>query len=433
MQETRFAQEHYKTLQNSAKLCHQRELMTMETDIKKNGATEANSLLSPSSYQSLEALANAAGSEPASLQRGLDNWHYTSQACFELERKAMLEDGWAAIGFVDDVPEPGCVHPVSLWGLPLVMVHDQHHRIRVFHNVCRHRGHILVEAREKKQGLLVCPYHNWSYALDGRLVRAPYAEDFPCESVTLAEVSSTCFGRLVLVCLSESAPKLKESIPDFYERYGMFDQLEWHADTETSFFELHAHANWKLAAENHAESYHLPFIHPDLNARSPMERHEHLRTRNNPSFCGQISAQFELSGAARAGFGATEALGAHWHARGEYPVLFPNVLWGFHNDQVVVTLLVPLSPSETLERVAVWYLDKPSAHDAPLSAARRHNAELWRGVFNEDISALEAMQRGRHSWGFDGGRFVANHDGPSFDFHCWAATRYHARMSPAQS
>ena len=106
--------------------------------------------------------------------RGLPNRYYDNRPDFVVERQKIFEPMWACVGFASDVPEPGDVCPFEFMELPLLLVRDNGGELRVFHNVCRHRGHVLVTERGQTGHSLRCPYHSWTYALDGTLLRTPH-------------------------------------------------------------------------------------------------------------------------------------------------------------------------------------------------------------------------------------------------------------------
>tara|TARA_B100001121_G_scaffold124319_1_gene109032 strand:- start:1526 stop:1867 length:342 start_codon:yes stop_codon:yes gene_type:complete len=105
--------------------------------------------------------------QPIESARGLPKSCYTDPATFEKETKRIFAANWAAIGFGIDVPKPGCVNPVSFLVIPLVVVCGRSGKIKVFENVCRHRGMILIEEAERLSGPITFRYHAWAYDLDG--------------------------------------------------------------------------------------------------------------------------------------------------------------------------------------------------------------------------------------------------------------------------
>ena len=112
--------------------------------------------------------------EPIETARGLPNACYTEPASIKTEQRRLFGEGWVCAGFVTDVPSIGDLFPFEFSGLPLFMVRGLDSVIRVFHNVCSHRGRILVEEPKTVKKSVVCPYHSWSYGLEGELISSPH-------------------------------------------------------------------------------------------------------------------------------------------------------------------------------------------------------------------------------------------------------------------
>ena len=112
--------------------------------------------------------------KPIEHANGLPNACYIDENMHAKEAETIFKQGWAAIGFGCDVPKSGCVYPVELHGIPLLMVRTKNNDVHVFENVCRHRGMILVEEPAQLNGPITCPYHAWSYDLEGHLKATPH-------------------------------------------------------------------------------------------------------------------------------------------------------------------------------------------------------------------------------------------------------------------
>jgi len=133
----------------------------------------------------LSPTAVAAINRPTKDAVCLPNAAYTAPEILEAERKALFSETWAFAGVGAQIPDPGDVVPLTLAGLPLLAVREPTGGIRVFHNVCRHRGVQLVAEPQKKRPRLVCRYHSWTYGLDGALLMTPFFggpdnHDSPC-------------------------------------------------------------------------------------------------------------------------------------------------------------------------------------------------------------------------------------------------------------
>jgi len=372
----------------------------------------------------LEAVSDA----PAALPLG--NRSYTDPAFFQAELDQLWARTWVCIGFAHEVPEAGCVRPVSLAGKPLLLLRDHASDLRVFWNVCRHRGMQLVSEPGRLTGVIRCPYHSWCYALDGELKVTPHvggpgrntdpAIDRP--ALGLLPVRSAEWLGCVFVDLSGEAPPFAEHIAPLARRWVDFADRPLHAASECGFM-LEVATNWKLAVENYCESYHLPWVHPGLNSYSRLEDHYTILAAG---FAGQGTLAYRpLLAADGSRLPAFADLPEQWAEGAEYVALYPNLLLGVHKDHTFALRLEPLAPDRTREHVAIWFADA-GALDADHAALRRRLAELWREVFAEDIGVVEGMQRGRAADAFDGGVFSPMMDAATAAFHGWVAERYRA-------
>lgn len=365
--------------------------------------------------------------QPTATARGLPNAHYTDPALHRSESEALMYSTWAGLGVAARNPEPGDAEPVDFLGVPLVMVRDRAGVLRVFQNVCRHRGMILVADKRRIAGAIRCPYHSWCYGLDGRLVATPHVggpgrnvhPSIDRTALGLCEVRSHVWRDIVWVNLSGTAPPFDDAMAPAIARLSDFDQPLHHGG-EDSRFTLEVRCNWKLAVENYCESYHLPWIHPGLNSYSRLEDHYSIEAPG--TFSGQGTRVYRppLTGSG-AGFPDFAGLSEGWRSAAEYLAIYPNVLIGVHRDHAFVIVLLPQGVAATLEQVHLYYA-RPDT-DADL---RARNARLWREVFEEDIFVVEGMQRGRRAPGFDGGRFSAVMERATHCFHDWAASRLSA-------
>ncbi|MEL7230294.1 MAG: SRPBCC family protein [Pseudomonadota bacterium] len=381
--------------------------------------------------EALDAVRN-----PIERARGLGNEHYVDPETFERERQAVLFGTWAGIGFGKDVPEAGDAKPVDFLGQPLLIVRDKDGTLRVFHNVCRHRGMILVEEPRKITGAIRCPYHSWCYALNGQLRSTPHVggpgqnthQAMDRDDLGMLEVRSRVWRDVIFVNMDGEAEDFETATAALQERWKEFDQ-PMVPGGESSSFKLDVNCNWKLAVENYCESYHLPWVHPGLNSYSRLEDHYHIEEPDK--FSGQGTLVYrQLKDDAGTHFPDFNDLGEFWDTGAEYISFFPNVLFGVHRDHAYAILLEPVGLDRTREHVEIYY--PASMENTPeREALKEHNAKLWKGVFEEDIFVVEGMQKGRHSSQFDGGRFSPVMDNPTHLFHAWVAQRLGDKMAEA--
>lgn len=371
----------------------------------------------------------AAVTAPAAQARGLPSTLYTDERLLAAERQALFDSTWACLGFEADVPAPGDVCPVDLQGRPLLLLRDGDGAIRVFENVCRHRGMRLVTVSGRVRTTLRCPYHSWCYDLTGALRSTPHAggpgkaecATLERESLGLLAVRSACWMGLVFVNLDGTAPAFEAHVAPLAARWRPFMQQPLFADPAETGFELEVGCNWKLAVENYCESYHLPWIHPGLNRYSRLEDHYNILEPGR--FAGQGTRVYAPTLDESGGrFPAFAGLPESWRTLGEYVALFPNVLLGAHRDHAFAMLLLPQGMARTRERTLIWYADSAALGPDFAGLRERHRA-LWREVFDEDVAAVEGLQAGRAAPGFDGGRFAPAMDEATHGFHAWAASR----------
>ncbi len=385
---------------------------------------------------SLDAVTEKPG--PGDLPRGLPNQCYTDHTYHAYEQETVFAESWACIGFAKDVPETGDVFPVELAGRPLFMVRGRKGEVRVFHNACRHRGFTLVDEPKRCKGVVTCPYHAWAYGLDGSLRSTPMIggpdkheiPDFDKKQFGLREVRSFVWLDFVFVNLSGNAAPFEEENAILLERWKEFENapLFHGGDNSTVHFDLAC--NWKLAIENFCEAYHLPWVHPGLNSYSPIEMHYNIvewakfsgqGTRNYSPRLTEDGARFpRLSG-----------LSEKWDTGAEYIAVHPNLMIGVHKDHIMGVLVTPDGTARTLERMELYYFSE-EARGEGYSELRKAAQKGWQEVFAEDRFAVEGMQKGRHSPGFDGGVFTPVQDPPTHSFHAWVAGRLKRSQTDAR-
>ncbi|MCH2164320.1 MAG: aromatic ring-hydroxylating dioxygenase subunit alpha [Marinovum sp.] len=371
---------------------------------------------------------------PVQEANGLPNAHYTDQGLYDEERDALFFAGWAGLATEADVPEPGDAVPISFLGLPLLLLRGKDGLVRVFQNICRHRGMILVDEARRIQGALRCPYHSWCYSTAGKLVATPHvggpgmntAEGIDRDTLGLIEVRSHLWFGVVWINVSGDAPDFEDANAALLDRWAEFDKPLYHGGAD-SRFQLDVETNWKLAVENYCESYHLPWVHPGLNAISRLEDHYNIEDPGKLSGQGTLVYR-QMTGENGAQFPDFEGLSDRWDTAAEYITAFPNVMLGVHRDHAFAIILRPQGTMQTEEHVHLFY----SVPDTD-AALRARNAKQWKEVFVEDIFVVEGMQRGRRAVGFDGGRFSPAMDGPTHLFHDWVAARLQTARAMADA
>jgi len=373
--------------------------------------------------------------QPIQKATGLPNEAYTSDAFLDYERDTVLGPSWAGLWFASDLPKKGYVKPVSFMGLPLVILRNKQDEIRVFHNVCSHRGMILVHEEMEVQGALRCKYHSWSYSLDGELKGTPHlggigqqkSPGFRHCDHGLKPVRSVVWMDVIFINLSGDAPAFEDYVRPLTQRWEVFlgssgiDRMRTAANGKG--LEIEVRSNWKLAVENYCESYHLPWIHPGLNTYSRLEDHYHIM--HGDDFGGQGSNAYRLYDQAGTMLPRFPEWPEERLEQAEYISFYPNVLLGIQADHAFAIIIEPLACDRSIEHLRLFYVGDEALGDAH-AASRNATLESWRVVFGEDIDAVEGMQRGRSSPGYGGGVFSPVMDNPTHHFHQWVARKLRA-------
>ena len=189
---------------------------------------------------------------------------YTSQEWFDREQERIFSRTWAFAGFTEDVSEPGDYLCVQAGLNSIFVVMDNDRRLRAFHNICRHRGTQLLRAVGQTKQVIVCPYHDWVYGLDGRLISVPDRErQFPgvdFDGISLKRASVDVWRGMLWVHPHEDAGPVADWFQEIEPHLGphLVEQLPEYADART---EQVIAANWKIVVENYIDGYHLAHLH----------------------------------------------------------------------------------------------------------------------------------------------------------------------------
>ena len=364
---------------------------------------------------------------------GLPNECYLNDEYFQIEREKVFFNNWIVVGVSSSVPEVGDTKPFNLMGIPLLILRDKNNKIRVFHNVCSHRGMILVKEECKLKNTIRCPYHSWSYNFNGELIATPHVggmnihetEGFIKSKSNLKEISTHVWMDLIFINVNKNKKDFEESIDPLEKQWSKFiskeDQKLIRHARDFGYFNMEVKSNWKLAIENYCESYHLPWVHPELNRVSNLKDHYHIEDLAE-TFSGQGSNKYSQQ------FDGNKKLLTfpNWpkdlYQNSEYVSLFPNVMLGIHVDHFYAFWLEPLSNNNTREHFEMYYVGDESASSDEYKEIRKKNFAFWQEVMNEDVAAIEGMQKGRSSPAYNGGNFSPVMDTPTLMFHKWVAT-----------
>ncbi len=370
--------------------------------------------------------------KPISKAHGLPNECYINKEYTLIERKKLFEDKWTVIGAASSLPKVGDVKPFDLLGLPLLIVRNKKNKIKVFHNVCSHRGVKLVDKPGNIRNVIRCPYHSWSYTADGELVGTPHiggmnkhqSSKFDKSKSNLKEIKSYVWLDLIIINISNNQIPFKDYIKPLDERWSKFwiskdRELINHAN-DFGYFKLKAKCNWKFAIENYCESYHLPWVHPGLNEYSKIDDHYHIQGLPN-RFAGQGTTNYNPKFKGKEKFPSFPNWPKNKENIAEYVALFPNVMLGIHKDHYYAYWLEPIDHENTLEHMEIYYVGEKAAISVKFKQLRKQNYKLWEGIQKEDVDIIQRMQIGRNSNAYNGGNFSPDMDNPTHQFHKWVA------------
>jgi choline monooxygenase len=359
-------------------------------------------MLSATEYESLSRRYDARHPERSwSLPARL----YTDPRMVEIEREAIFARSWQFLCHVEKLREPGSYVTGELAGKPIAAIRDGAGRVRAFYNVCRHRGHELLKGQGSLK-LITCPYHAWTYHLDGRLRTARGAEkqpEFKSEELCLAEVAVEELCSLVFVNLDVKARPLAEQSGDLAR------EIESYAPdlgrlTFAHRLTYRIAANWKAIVDNFLECYHCPVAHKDFCTLVEMDTYK-VKTH------GIYSSHM-----ARAGRSANTAYGVEGATVTEHAVwfLWPNMALLRYpgRGNFMVWKFMPAGPEQTYEEFD-FFFETATPNDAEQAAIEYIDKVLQ----VEDIGLVESVQRGMRTPAFPAGRYVIDPAGSGMSEH----------------
>ncbi len=370
---------------------------------------------------------------PIEKAHGLPNECYLNNDYLEFEKEKIFKNNWTMIGVASSVPNPGDAKPFNLLGIPILIVRNKENEVKVFHNVCSHRGFKLVDQECKLKNVIRCPYHSWSYDFNGKLTVTPHigglgkheVEGFDKNKSNLKEIKSNIWMDLIFININSNAKPFEDFIKPLEDRWSKFiskkDQKLIRHSTDNGYFNMIVNSNWKFAIENYCESYHLPWIHPELNKVSNISDHYHIEDENL-NFSGQGSNKYSQQFDGNIKFKCFPNWPTELSEKSEYVSLYPNVMLGIHIDHFYAFWLEPISNNQTKEHFELYYVGDESASSDEFKDIREKNFAFWQEVMNEDVTAIEGMQNGRNSPAYNGGNFSPVMDTPTLMFHKWVAT-----------
>ena len=319
---------------------------------------------------------------------------YTDAKWADVEKDAIFAKTWQWVCHREKLSTHGSYVTTEVAGQPIVVVRNKEGDLRAFYNVCKHRAHVIMQG-EGVARRLACPYHAWTYDLEGQLVGAPHTEhlgDFNKSDICLTSIQVEIFCGFVFVNLDPDAPSLKEQSGALGEEI-----MHWAPDVEGLTF---AHrltydiqSNWKNVVDNFLECYHCPTAHKDFCTLVDMDTY---KVTTHGIYSSHMAEAGKSANKAYSVEGASVTDHAVWW-------LWPNTCLMRYpgRGNMIVLHVIPAGPNRTLETYDFFFetADKTEAEDEAITY-------LDDVLQAEDIGLVESVQRGMESPAFTQGRIV---------------------------
>lgn len=389
--------------------------------------------------------------------RALPRDFYTSGADYQLELDTIWYRDWLFVGHDCEVAHPGDYVTVQIGAYPLIIVRDRDGEIRALHNTCRHRGSRLCSAQRGNAPRFVCPYHQWTYKLNGELIAArDMQQDFERSQHGLKAVHCAHVGGYVFVCLGSVAPDF-----DAFARLAAPYLLPHHLLHAKVAFEttIVEHANWKLVWENNRECYHCAANHPELCRSYPST--PTVVSTDAAAHSARVTGQWQRW--EDAGLPSRLKLAPNGQARlVRMPLIEPTVsftldgsaavrrplsdavtmpdvgsLLMFHypstwnhvlGDHATTFRVLPLSPTTT-QLTTKWLVHQDAVEGVDYELTRL--TEVWRATNDEDRRVCQENQLGVNSPCYDPAPYSTLHEAGTMQFVDWYRRHFIARLGDA--
>jgi len=394
-----------------------------------------------------------------SLPAGL----YTRDDVFEADLDVFFMRHWIYVGLECEVPEAGDAVVIDIGKISVILLRDDENQIRVVRNVCRHRGARILDAGPTVVSKLVCPYHQWTYELDGALSYAPHmGKDFEKSCRSLKPVQFKSIGGLIYICLADEAPKDIETLDEVMrERLAPYDLRNAKVAHQVDVIE---EGNWKLTMENNRECYHCSANHPELcvsfvdldfgfdpeslsaEDREQAEAHFAMYAERTKAWeaDGFPSATVEqvrdcetnfrtqrliIAGAGESQTEDATAASSKLLGKMTRKDLGDTHLWGhnswnhFMGDHAVTSMVIPLSADKTLVRTK-WLVHKDAVEGVDYDLHKL--THVWIETTNQDADLVARSQAGVSDPAYEPGPYSRFSERALDDFATWYIDRMRA-------
>ena len=342
--------------------------------------------------------------------RTLPAAYYVDPAYFGREMDALFGRMWVCAGRTEQVDRPGRFFVRELLGESIIITRAQSGRVSAFYNVCRHRGtRLCTESEGAFAGSIQCPYHAWTYDLEGRLAGAPHMEEVPHfrkDDYPLHRVHADVWDGHIFINLSADPQPLRAQLaelPGRFRQWGMDDLRLGHRIV------YDVRANWKLVIQNYNECLHCPNLHPALNKLS-----HYLSGENEPLRATYMGGRMDLRPGVETlsmdgtcpraflpGLSAEDARHVYYYA------IFPNMLLSLHPDYMLVHTLWPIAPDRTLN-ICEWHFQLGELVRPGFNASDA--IDFWDMTNRQDWHVCELSQAGISSRAYTPGPYSNRED-----------------------
>lgn len=341
--------------------------------------------------------------KPLEQATGLPPRCYTDSTFYQREVDTIFHQGWVMVGREDRIAAPGSWCTVEFTDVSLVLTRDAQGQLHALANACRHRGAPLAHGEGQSRNL-VCPYHAWSYSLDGKLIAAPAMGDsigFSTDDYPLHPARVDTWAGFMFVCVSDDVPPLSVWLGDLPKRLEMYGFGRMRSARRLTF---DLQCNWKVWVENFMEGYHIPTVH-----RSTISRQKAINIPEDPGR-GEYTAIYERHEGTRAllhgdmGFPPIETLTGDSSQGSRFILIYPAAMLAIANDTMWCFEAHPGGPERTQLVLTSCFpeqrFDRPDFQALAANYFKRQDI-----VVREDNDISELQQRGLQSWHATPGRF----------------------------
>ena len=330
---------------------------------------------------------------------------YHDPAIYAQELQTMFSRMWLCVGREEDIENPGDYLTRTVGEESVVVLRDASGAVNAFHNVCRHRGSRLL-SEPSGTGLkhVQCPYHAWTYGLDGALRAAPHMEDareFDRQKFGLNRVRLERWDGFLFINFSNEGPGLMEFLGEMgtkFARYGMGGLRRGKRIDYT------VATNWKMLAENYSECYHCALIHPELNKVSHYTSGE-TDLVNQATVGGWMDLRKDeyqtMSLSGKSNRPPFKGISPEDHRRIHYYIVYPNMLLSLHPDYVMTHTIWPSGPGQS-DIVCEFLFDRDEVARPDFDPSDA--VDFWDLTNRQDWHVCELTWQGTQSGGYTKGR-----------------------------